>query len=210
MALTLPILVLAGAVGVGLSAIVFLRLQRRYRREHFIRAYVFPRAVLDGLKEAYPHLDEKDVFLAARALRMFFLVHLRAQGRTVGMPSKAVDALWHAFILDTRAYQAFCRHAFGGFFHHLPAARMDGGRRAEEALYRTWRLACLEENIRPAAPTRLPLLFAIDEKLQIPDGQRFSAASFVKRGRDQGGSGCGGSSCSGDGGSGCGGGCGGS
>lgn len=205
-------LVLAAALGVVVSAAVFLHLQRRYQREHHIRSYVFPRGVLDGLKEAYPHLDEKGVFLAARALRMFFLVHLRAQGRTVGMPSKAVDALWHAFILDTRAYQAFCRRAFGSFFHHLPAARMDGGKKSEEALYRTWRLACLEENIRPEAPTRLPLLFAIDEKLAIPGAHHFSAAGFIRRARDQGSSGCGGGGshgCSGDGG-GCGGGCGGS
>lgn len=208
------LIVLAVVSGVALSALVFAFLQIGYRREHSIRTYVFPRTVLDSLRETWPHLQEKDEFLVARALRQFFLVHLRARGKPVGMPSKAVDALWHAFILDTRAYHDFCRHAFGRYFHHVPAARMRTAIGADEGMRRTWYLACLEENIPPKAATRLPLLFAIDEKLRIPDAHTFV---LTREGVRPEGSSCGGYSCggsgSGDGGGGdggCGGGCGGS
>jgi hypothetical protein len=43
------------------------------------------------------------------------------------------------------------------------ATRNDGLRRA-------WYWACKEESINPRAPTRLPLLFALDKKLNIPGG----------------------------------------
>jgi hypothetical protein len=199
--------VVATVAGMAIAALFYAWLHRDYRREHYIRTYVFPRAVLDSLQETWPHLQDKDVYLVARALRQFFLVHLRAKGKLVGMPSKAADALWHAFILDTHAYHSFCNHAFGRYFHHVPAARMDPGLAADEGMRRTWFLACLEENIRPRAASRLPLLFAVDVKLAIPGAISFAPLS---PGRDGGASCGGGSSCGGDGGGGCGGGCGGS
>ncbi|SDT86557.1 hypothetical protein SAMN05216296_0018 [Pseudomonas pohangensis] len=36
------------------------------------------------------------------------------------VPSKQVDALWHAHILDTRAYREDCYQVFGRFIDHYP------------------------------------------------------------------------------------------
>ncbi|HDY97732.1 MAG TPA: hypothetical protein ENH72_04495 [Pseudomonas sabulinigri] len=36
------------------------------------------------------------------------------------VPSKTVDALWHAHILDTRAYRTDCHKVFGRFVDHYP------------------------------------------------------------------------------------------
>ena len=36
------------------------------------------------------------------------------------VPSKAVDAIWHAHILDTRAYRSDCHKVFGRFIDHYP------------------------------------------------------------------------------------------
>ncbi|MFP8966025.1 glycine-rich domain-containing protein [Pokkaliibacter sp. CJK22405] len=36
------------------------------------------------------------------------------------VPSKQVDALWHAHILDTRAYREDCHAVFGRFIDHYP------------------------------------------------------------------------------------------
>ena len=115
---------IAGFVVLGAFTLTLQRSARRYKRERYIRNYVFSKGVLQALSKAYPNVAEKDTFLVARALRAFFLVHARAGGSTIGMPSKVVDALWHEFILDTRAYHDFCSQAFGAYFHHLPAARM--------------------------------------------------------------------------------------
>jgi hypothetical protein len=169
------------------------RQRRDLERERSVRAYVFPTAVLQQLQKAYPHLGPKEFHLVARALRQFFLVHLRAGSALINMPSLAADALWHAFILDTKAYAAFCQQAFGGYFHHVPAQATDRRDDAALATWRTWRLACLEENINPEKATRLPLLFALDAKLAIPGAVVHDPASFQRprasddRSRDGGG-----------------------
>lgn len=36
------------------------------------------------------------------------------------VPSKQVDAIWHAHILDTRAYREDCHQVFGRFIDHYP------------------------------------------------------------------------------------------
>jgi hypothetical protein len=172
---------------------------------------------LKSLTKIYPGLEEKDLFLVARALRQYFLVHLRAGNRTVGMPSRVVDALWHDFILDTKSYHTFCAKAFGKFFHHIPAGKKSVTGSKGDAMRLTWHLACLEENIDPRNATRLPLLFAIDSKLKIPDGHVYDLEAVKKSPREAadggscsgfgctGGNDCSSSGCSG----GCGGGCGG-
>lgn len=41
-------------------------------------------------------------------------------GLVIGMPSRAVDELWHGLILCTARYAAFCEDAYGQFLHHHP------------------------------------------------------------------------------------------
>ncbi len=205
------IITLAVVFALG-AAVVYLAMAHRsarLRRESYIRHFVFPASVLQSMTKTYPHLEEKDLFLVARALRQYFLVHLRSRNRTVGMPSKAVDALWHDFILDTKSYHTFCSKAFGGFFHHIPAGKkaMIGSR--GDAMRLTWNLACLEENIDPRNATRLPLLFAIDSKLKISEGHTYDLDVLKKPPRKATDGNCGGFGCSGghSGSHGCNGGC---
>jgi hypothetical protein len=40
--------------------------------------------------------------------------------RVIGMPSHAVDEVWHGFILCTARYARFCDDAYGRFLHHHP------------------------------------------------------------------------------------------
>ena len=42
------------------------------------------------------------------------------------VPSKIVDAFWHAHILDTQAYASDCDRLFGFFLHHFPYFGMRG------------------------------------------------------------------------------------
>jgi hypothetical protein len=168
----------------------------RLQREAYIRMYVFPASLLATLGNRHPHLVEKDYFLVARALREFFLIRARAGQNTVAMPSRVVDDLWHEFILHTRDYASFCTAAFGGFFHHIPASATPKSAEMNHALRRTWRHACLEENINPNNPTRLPLLFAIDEKLGIAGGYKYQPRRNAGENSD---SSCGGVACGGQG-----------
>jgi len=167
-------MVLASLTVAGVAGFVLHGVWRRYRqlmlREQYIRSFMFPRGVFEKLTQARPGLDVKQQQLVARALRQFFLAYLKSGCRRVAMPSQAADELWHEFILFTRNYQKFCNDAFGQFLHHTPAVTLGRGQRDNEGLRRVWWFTCLEENINPRKPTRLPLLFALDRKLGIPNG----------------------------------------
>jgi hypothetical protein len=182
---------------------------RKMQRAEFIRKFMFPSGLADKLRQKRPGLEAKQFQLVARALRQFFLAYLGGGCKPVSMPSRVADDLWHEFILYTRQYDAFCKTAFGRFFHHVPAT--GSGANDDDELERVWRHACLEENINPRKPTRLPLLFALDAKLGVEDALSHSAETLGQRARERaakrnsGRSGSGGSGCHG----GCGGGCGG-
>lgn len=160
--------IVAAVLGGG-AVYCWTRWQRLARAE-FIRSYTFPRGLLDKLHARRPTLDAKQGQLVTKALRQFFLAHLHGGRQFVSMPSQVADDLWHEFILYTRNYDAFCRRAFGRFMHHTPAVVLSRDKQNNVGLRRTWWHTCKEENINPRAPTRLPLLFALDAKLGISDG----------------------------------------
>lgn len=141
------------------------------RRADFIRTFRWPPGLLERLEKHHPGFTRKESALVSQGLRQFFLAYLMSGKRYVSMPSQIADDLWHEFILYTREYQAFCRRAFGGFLHHKPAVVLSSAqRRSNEGLRRVWWYCCKYENINPTSPTRLPLLFALDAKLNIPNG----------------------------------------
>jgi hypothetical protein len=49
-----------------------------------------------------------------------FMTTILYTGGPVGMISPIVDEVWHAFILFTKDYAAFCDDVFGRFIHHAP------------------------------------------------------------------------------------------
>lgn len=213
-----------------LIAAVLWRNWSRQRRDSYIAAFPYRRMLDQRLAARRPELSEAQRSEVFAALLDYFAICNKAGRRMVAMPSQAVDDAWHEFILFTRQYRRFCDRAFGRFLHHTPAEAMASPTVAQEGIKRAWRLACAREAIDPKAPSRLPLLFAIDASLGIADGFRYRldcmAAGKAASGTTGGdfcashigcSSGCSGDSgssdgsgdSSGDGGSGCGGGCGG-
>jgi hypothetical protein len=214
--------------------------QKKKGRTTYIRAYTFPFALRDKLAGKYPHLTGEQLDQVIRALRQYFLICLEAgaaSGRSsVGMPSKVVDEAWHAFILMSREYTAFCQKAFGRYLHHTPESQM------KVAIEKPLINALHQIRTRPGGSTGwamlagIPLIFAIDKAFAIPDGYYYDTGTIdaleQKRkawlassggdgwvstsgsydsscgpsGASCGDSGSGGSSCSSGGGSSCGGG----
>jgi hypothetical protein len=152
---------------------VFWQRHVKLKREAYVREAELPRGLFEKLRATHPQLTTKDCQLVAQGLRQFFLCYLKSGRKFVSMPSQVVDDLWHEFILYTRHYDAFCRKAFGGFLHHIPAVVLSGNRQKNAGLRRCWWFACKEENINPKAAKRLPLLFALDTKLKIAGGFRY-------------------------------------
>lgn len=159
-------------------------------RERTIREAPLPRFLQRKLRETYPHLSPRDCDLVERGLRQFFIACLRSNKDFVAMPSKVVDVLWHEFILHTQAYQQWCHTALGFFLHHTPAEALGTKARHNDGLRRCWYWACKEESIDPKAPSRLPLLFALDAKFAIAGGFSYVPdCSDIARKSDAGGSG---------------------
>lgn len=213
-------------IGLAIVAAIVLaavaQQRRRRARDTFIDDYEFPRGIRERVRKRYPQLSDGELDLVFDALREYFHLCRKAGRRLLAMPSQVVDVAWHEFILFTRNYDAFCRKSLGRFLHHTPTEAMPAPTLASDGIKRTWRLACRRAGIDPLAATSLPLLFAIDGQLAIPDGFNYSlncahltaarsgttyCASHIGCGGGCGG-GCSGSGCGGDGGGdgGCGGG----
>ncbi len=171
------VMILISAVCLSLAGVsgVLWKRQVRARREAYIRNFVLPKGLFEKLRERHPNLTLKDCQLVGQGLRQFFLGHLQSGRKFVAMPSQVVDDLWHEFILYTKNYQDFCQRAFGQFMHHTPAIAFEKGQQGSAGIRRSWYHACHEENINPKNATRLPLLFALDSKLKIPNGFMYVA-----------------------------------
>lgn len=143
-----------------------------HRRLSYLDSYQFPDGVRHKLREKYPHLDEEQINQITPALKTYFRLCLSSPRRMVSMPSQAVDAAWHEFILFTKHYEDFCRHAVGRFIHHTPAEAMKTPTDAQDGIRLAWRLACREEGIDPRSPSRLPTLFAIDTSIELHGKQK--------------------------------------
>lgn len=166
---------LLGILLFGLLLIVIFSKRRAARhsevkRRIYIDSYPFPARVSDKLRRTYPHLTDPQIKRVLDGLRQYFQICRMANKQTLSMPSQAVDVAWHEFILFTRSYQTFCKRAFGHFLHHVPAEAMSSKEVPRAGIKRAWRLACQVENLNPAAPVRLPLLFMLDKELAIADG----------------------------------------
>ncbi|GAB2529084.1 glycine-rich domain-containing protein [Simplicispira piscis] len=143
-------------------------------RERFIREAPLPQLLKRKLRDTYPLLSPKDADLVERGLRQFFMACLRSDKHFVAMPSRAVDALWNAFSQIPQTYQHWCQNALGYVPEHSPAQVLGKKAHHNDGLRRAWYWACKDEAIHPRLPSRLPLLFALDTKLAIPDGFHYA------------------------------------
>ena len=172
-----PTVMFLSAVTLLLSAALIAAWNRLRiaHRTNFIQSYSFPTGLFERLRKGHPELTMKDCQLVSRALRQFFLVYLKSGRKFVSMPSQVADDLWHEFILYTRNYDQFCKQAFGRFMHHTPAVVLSADRQTNAGLRRCWWYTCKDENINPRNAIRLPLLFALDAKLNIANGFTYVA-----------------------------------
>ena len=146
------------------------------RQRMAIREGALPLLPRRKLRQEFPALTAKDADLVERGFRQFFMACSRSSAKHVAMPSKVVDAYWHAFILDTRSYAEWCDRTLGRFLHHVPAERLGSDAKTNDGLRRAWFFACKDEAIDPRKPSRLPLLFALDAKLGVKGGVVYSPA----------------------------------
>lgn len=97
---------------------------RPARAEQAARALELPAGVTTRVLHRHPSLREEDLELAVLGLKDWFVACVHRRDTQLGMPSQAVDWLWHEFILDTTAYERFCRDVFRTYLHHRPEDRL--------------------------------------------------------------------------------------
>lgn len=105
------------------------------------------------------------------ALLMFFDC-VSNTGRLCGLPSRAADSVWHAWLqMDRDNLEQFCQRHFGRVIPHVEAGQMDGqmGVALAACLLETRRL----ELQRPVSPT-LTRLFTLDRALRMPLGFNYT------------------------------------
>ena len=77
--------------------------------------YTFPEVVVTRTKD---ELKMEDISLQEIALLDYF--QAVKMGYDMEMTNKEADVLWHVFLLDTKAYMAFCANYIGFYIHHNP------------------------------------------------------------------------------------------
>jgi hypothetical protein len=115
------------------------------------------------------------IAFAKRGLRQWLRLHVVALERLM-LPSVAVEMLWVEFIkgegfldFQKRAYGSRrLRHEGSPKLLDLQAPRRDGN-----AAALTFAMACFDEGVDPRHPSKLPVLFAVDDQLRIAGGQHW-------------------------------------
>lgn len=157
-----------------------------------LHVYEFPALVRLVHAKHHPERTLEQADLAFKALKDFFVLMFfeRKAGRnkSLGMPSVLADEAWHAFVLCTKDYEAFCVKFFGKVVHHVPDPTsephtMTEGSVVKPEVLRTWQAATSREDSRGqylSAESRggTPLLFATDAGAGVTPGWIWTPAAL--------------------------------
>ena len=83
----------------------------------------------------HPELSQKTIDDRIDALLQWLAAIPLAKAEAKGLQMvESIDVVWHAFILHTKEYAAFCQQFLGRFVHHMPPSEFDSDR-TEDASY---------------------------------------------------------------------------
>ena len=167
----------------GSSLLFSLKTKQRIA---FIQSYSIPQPIIQKFHERYPELTSEQIETIVMGLKIYFQCYLE-KNTFVSMPSRAVDMLWHEFILSTKEYHRFCQQAFGKFFHHtseemvaLYSSKGNANFEMGNGMQTVWLFSCEYEQINSFNPNQLPLLFSIDTELAIEKGFKYELEKCAK------------------------------
>lgn len=145
------------------------------------RALVLQQALPAGLRSAwdthaedeFPGLPrrESDWLQASTGLMQFFLAASAGDGPHA-LPSRAADAVWHAWLhWDAAGLADFQREHLHREVPHLKESELPGV--LDHALARCFAACCRQEGTSPL-DGRLPLVFELDRELRMPGGWHYT------------------------------------
>lgn len=101
-------------------------------------------------------MTEKEWDLGEREYRRFLSLKVYYPGVSL-VPSKLVDKIWHAHILDTKAYREDCDKIFGKFIDHFPYFGIYGKEDYQDLQDAFKKTQSLYENHFGPYPSALPI-----------------------------------------------------
>lgn len=118
-------------------------------------------------------VDEATWVRSAVGLAQFFEAsRLQRDVGPCALPSRAADAVWHAWLkADPTGLADWQQRFFGRVIEHRESDEL--GAPVDECLARTWAAACRSEG-RSALAARLPLVFSLDAQLRPPTGWAYA------------------------------------
>ncbi len=92
---------------------------------------------------------EDEVLELISEYKKYLILRLHHAGE-LPMYSLPIDKVWHAHILDTRAYREFCDRVYGSYLDHRPYTKVEFNSRLPE--YSSTTLALYREVFEKAEP----------------------------------------------------------
>ncbi len=164
------LMVFSCRVGVSvLAAIIAAALLYPMLKTRAVRKYRFTDEIGASLASKHTHLSAQDCAEIIEGLRDVFLIAFD-EAKTLALPSLAVADAWSA--LPGNSQNRKCLYDLGPCAVVQPDFVAEGV--SSDALSMTWRRCCEHERINEHFPDRLPRLFALDARLAIPGGSRYS------------------------------------
>lgn len=123
-------------------------------------------------KKEFPGIPCDAVFFARATVGLMTFFHCVARSqKPCGLPSKAADSVWHAWLAcDPAGLERFCRKHFR---QHIPHVKIeDMGVVKDDSLANCLVMARRLEGIK-AASVNLPALFRLDARLKMPRGYAY-------------------------------------
>ena len=129
----------------------------------------------DTAHHEFPGIPQDPHFFwqAAEGLLQFFAC-VRHSPHACALPSRAADSVWHAWLrFSPMQLQQFCANWYGRDIPHIADDNMPGG---IDAAVAATLLAARHLEGMPAWSARIPGLFTLDQRLNMPGGYAYYAS----------------------------------
>ncbi|KZX78733.1 hypothetical protein A3715_19860, partial [Oleiphilus sp. HI0009] len=129
----------------------------------------FPLALIVKFQSENPEYSDNDILKITEGLKDYFRLCLLNEGKTIEMPSRCVDDLWHQFILFTKDYHIYTKNIFDKYLHHFPYVSSINATNEIENAYRMHETYIYAKQLDEILGRKdsMPALFTIDEELNI-------------------------------------------
>ena len=178
----LPNLIFLGFYWFMLFSVWALYRIKRSKKMQRLSAFQFPYEIWNAFSQAYPQIQGMEQRYIEEAFKDYLALHI-VRNQDYAMPSHSVDALWHLLLEQFPVfYQNMCLEILGfELFHRSYEGRATQVEQAKQdrQLLATWGMSCVLYGVDLKNPSRIPLIFQIDQIVGWKSGSIFNMAMIL-------------------------------